>query len=64
MDIHRKLTGSCGMGGYRFIRDKRLKRYEKKSTLEFLEAVDGAYGGDIIKKIKKHYTKEEKKKCR
>ena len=59
MEIHQKLTGSCGIGGYRFIRDRGLKRYERKTTLEFLEAVDGVYGGDVIEKIRKHYKEDE-----
>ena len=59
MEIHRKLTGSCGIGGDRFIRDKGFKRYEKYSTLDFLKEVGSAYSGELIEKLKMHYSKEE-----
>lgn len=52
---HHQLMGSCGMGAYRFIRDKGIKRYAKLTTKEFLDVVDGAYGGDIVAKIKERY---------
>lgn len=58
MEIHQELTGSCCMGGYRFIRSRGLNRYDKYSTLEFLQIVDGAYGGEIIQKIKQHFKEE------
>ena len=53
---HQKLTGSCWLGGYKWIKDQGLKRYEMYNTLDFLDYVDGVYGGDIIKKVKVHYT--------
>lgn len=55
---HSELTGSCGIGAYKFIRSKGIKRYEKYSTLEFLDIVGEAYASTLIEKVKEHYLKE------
>lgn len=53
--IHHEYMGSCGIGAYQFIKQNNIKRYNKYTTLQFLDIVDGAYGGDIVSKIKQYY---------
>lgn len=55
IQAHKELTGSCTVGAYKFIRSKGIKRYEKYTTIDFLNKVDGFYGGGIISKVKKYY---------
>lgn len=53
---HQKLTGSCWMGGYKWIKAKGFKRCDMYSTIEFLNYVNGAYGGEIISNLLKLYA--------
>ena len=58
-DAFQKLTGACSIGIYRFIRERGYKKTDRYTTLDFLEAVDGVYSGDLITKVKNNYKKEE-----
>lgn len=56
VEAHQLLTGSCGRGAWNFLKKMDIRRYDTFTTMEFLDIVDGAYGGDIISKVKRHYT--------
>lgn len=57
--VYQTLTGACDRGVRAFIRSRGLKRYDKYTTFEFLDIVDGAYGGDIVSKVKHAYEEKE-----
>ena len=55
-DWHGRLTGSCQSGREAFARQHNLDVKNGKMTLaEFFRLTESAYGGETIKKLKKHY---------
>lgn len=60
-DWHHKLTGSCEMGRKNFVQSHNIDVDNDKFTVrEFIELTENAYGGDVVKMLKKKY--EERKK--
>lgn len=60
-DWHRKLTGSCEMGRSEFAaaHGYKLTADEMLTVEEFIDLTKGSYGGDIIRRLREAYNKEE-----
>ena len=60
-DWHRKLTGSCEMGRSEFAaaHGYKLTADELLTVEEFIDLTEGSYGGDIIRRLREAYNKEE-----
>ena len=60
-DWHRKLTGSCEMGRSEFAaaHGYKLTADELLTVEEFIDLTKGSYGGDIIRRLREAYNKEE-----
>ena len=52
---HHYLTGSCEMGRNAFVKDRGLSLDDEYTVEEFIKICEGAYGGEIIKKLKERY---------
>ena len=53
-DWHHKLTGSCEMGRNEFAKDHGIDLDNDMMTVdEFIKLTENAYGGEIIRKLKK-----------
>lgn len=59
IEAHQILTGACYVGSHRFIKKMGIKRYEKFTTLEFLEITKNAYDHDVIKDVLKKYKEAQ-----
>ena len=53
-DWHHRLTGSCEFGRKQFIKNHNIKLDQMMTVAEFIELTKNDYGGEIIKKLKKH----------
>ena len=60
-DWHHKLTGSCEMGRSEFAaaHGYKLTADELLTVEEFIDLTEGSYGGDIIRRLREAYNKEE-----
>lgn len=60
-DWHHKLTGSCEMGRSEFAaaHGYKLTADELLTVEEFIDLTKGSYGGDIIRRLREAYNKEE-----
>lgn len=60
-DWHHKLTGSCEMGRSEFAaaHGYKLTEDELLTVEEFIDLTEGSYGGDIIRRLREAYNKEE-----
>lgn len=60
-DWHHKLTGSCEMGRSEFAaaHGYKLTADELLTVEEFIDLTKGSYGGDIIRRLRDAYNKEE-----
>ena len=60
-DWHNRLTGSCDMGRSEFAKSHgyRLTDDELLTVEEFIDLTEGSYGGDIIRRLREAYNKEE-----
>ena len=58
---HHRLTGSCDMGRSEFAKRHgyRLTDDELLTVEEFIDLTEGSYGGDIIRRLREAYNKEE-----
>ena len=58
---HHKLTGSCEMGRSEFAaaHGYKLTADELLTVEEFIDLTKGSYGGDIIRRLREAYNKEE-----
>ena len=58
---HHKLTGSCEMGRSEFAaaHGYKLTADELLTVEEFIDLTKGSYGGDIIRRMREAYNKEE-----
>ena len=56
-DWHNRLTGSCHFGRTQFVKNHNLDLEMEYTVDEFIAIVENAYGSDIIKKLKKEWTK-------
>ena len=58
---HRRLTGSCEMGRSEFAaaHGYKLTADELLTVEEFIDLTKGSYGGDIIRRLREAYNKEE-----
>ena len=54
-DWHNRLTGSCEMGRKSFAADNGIDLEGQSTVEEFIELTENAYGGDVIKQLKKFY---------
>ena len=52
---HHILTGSCLAGRNNFIASKHYSLTDTYTVKEFIEICENAYGGKIIKQLKKFY---------
>lgn len=59
-DWHHVLTGSCEMGRDEFCKIHNIDLTKMYSVRYFLDITEEAYGGNVIKSIKKEYEKIEK----
>ena len=60
-DWHNRLTGSCEMGRSEFAaaHGYKLTADELLTVEEFIDLTEGSYGGDIIRRLREAYNKEE-----
>ena len=59
---HHKLTGSCEMGRKNFVQSHNIDVDNDIFTVcEFIELTENAYGGDVVKMLKKKYEERKKK---
>ena len=58
---HHRLTGSCDMGRSEFAaaHGYKLTADELLTVEEFIDLTKGSYGGDIIRRLREAYNKEE-----
>ena len=58
---HHRLTGSCDMGRSEFAKSHgyKLTADELLTVEEFIDLTKGSYGGDIIRRLREAYNKEE-----
>lgn len=56
VEIFQELTGACTRGAATFVRVSGKKRYDKFTTLQFLEIVSNVYNAQLIDKVKEHYN--------
>ena len=54
-DWHNKLTGSCMAGRNAFVKDHGLSLDGETTVTEFIWLTENAYGGEIIRNLKKAY---------
>ena len=54
-DWHHILTGSCRMGRDGFCKAHKIDLEKKYTVKYFLDITENAYGGDVIKQIRKSY---------
>ena len=52
---HHILTGSCKQGRDLFCSDRDLSLVAYYTVSEFIKLTESAYGGEIIRKLKRHY---------
>ena len=55
-DWHHRLTGSCMAGRNAFVKDRGLTLNGETTITEFIRLTENAYGGGIIKALKKAYS--------
>lgn len=55
VEVHQNLTGSCFRGGFYFLRNNGIKRYEKYTTLQFIDIVSNAYASELMSKLNQIY---------
>lgn len=56
-DWHHRLMGSCETGRLAFAREHDIDLENGAMTVEeFVQLTGNAYGGDIIRRVAKHYT--------
>ena len=57
-DWHHRLTGSCMAGRNAFVKDRGLSLDGETTVAEFIKLTENAYGGSVIKALKKKYMEE------
>ena len=55
---HNVLTGSCRMGRDAFCKEHRISMDDTFTVKEFISLTESAYGGEIIKELKKFYKEK------
>lgn len=56
---HHRLTGSCEMGRKQFARNHNIDiDHDEMTVEEFIEITKNAYGGEVIKKLRKAYDQK------
>ena len=58
-DWHHRLTGSCMAGRNAFVKDRGLTLDGETTVAEFIRLTENAYGGSVIRNLKKAYEKED-----
>ena len=54
-DWHHRLTGSCMAGRNAFVKDRGLSMEGETTVTEFIRLTENAYGGSVIRNLKKAY---------
>ncbi len=58
-DWHNRLTGSCMAGRNAFVKDRGLSLDGETTVAEFIRLTENAYGGSIIKALRKAYERSK-----
>jgi hypothetical protein len=59
-DWHNKLTGSCMAGRNAFMKDRGLTLDGESTVSYFIKITENAYGGSVIRNLKKAYSEGSK----